>query len=46
VQGIALYKWIEQLMDPNQPDPASVEPSAEEILAELYNQTLSSDIVV
>merc|ERR1711953_1414005 len=41
VNGVALYKWVEQLMDPNQPDPESLEPTAEEILAELYNQTVS-----
>jgi len=40
VGGQALYKWIEQLMDPNQPDPASVEPTAEEMLLELYNTSV------
>jgi len=41
VNGVGLYKWVEQLLDPNQPDPESLEPTAEEILAELYNQTLN-----
>jgi hypothetical protein len=30
VAGQALYKWIAQLMDPNQPDPATLRPTAED----------------
>jgi hypothetical protein len=37
VNGQALYQWIGQLVDPNQPDPASVEPTTEDILNEMYN---------
>jgi len=34
VNGVALYKWIEQLLDPSQPDPDSLEPTAEDIAIE------------
>jgi hypothetical protein len=35
VNSVPLFKWIEQLLDPTQPDPESVEPTVEDILAEL-----------
>jgi len=31
VNNVPLYKWIEQLVDPSQPDPESVSPTAAEI---------------
>jgi hypothetical protein len=34
VDGIALYEWIGQLIDPNQPDPATVRPTTEDIIRE------------
>jgi len=35
VNGVSLYKWIEQLVDPAQPDPSSVQPTAIDIMNEM-----------
>merc|ERR1711953_672231 len=43
VDGVSLFKWIEQLMDPNQPDPDSLEPTAEDILREGMKSWRASD---
>jgi len=34
VDGIGLYQWVGQLLDPNQPDPDTVRPTTEDILRE------------
>jgi len=34
VDGVGLYQWIAQLIDPNQSDPATVRPTSEDIMAE------------
>jgi hypothetical protein len=34
VDDIYLYQWIAQLIDPDQPDPATVEPTSEDIMLE------------
>jgi len=46
VNGVALYQWIRQLLDPSQPDPSSVEPTAEDILNEMFNTTEAQRNVV
>jgi len=46
VAGVGLFKWIEQLMDPNQPDPDSVEPTAADILAEMFPNATAVTTVV
>merc|ERR1711976_358151 len=37
VDGQALYKWIGQLIDPNQPDPKSVQPTVMDIWNEMVH---------
>jgi len=44
VAGQVLYKWIAQLMDPKQPDPTTVRPTAEDYLNEESPKT--STVVV
>jgi len=46
VNGVSLFKWIEQLMDPNQPDPDSLEPTAEDILREAFPSATIDDAIV
>lgn len=46
VSGVPLFKWIEQLVDPNQPDPASVEPTAVDIWNEIYPRKTAASMVV
>jgi len=47
VQGIYLNQWIAQLLDPTQDDPATVEPSAEDIMREaMVRPERDSDIIV
>jgi hypothetical protein len=38
VDGVSLYKWIEQLVDPTQQDPSSVQPTAMDIWREEFPQ--------
>jgi len=46
VDGVSLFKWIEQLMDPHQPDPDSVEPTSEDILREMFPTSASEGALV
>jgi len=34
VDGVGLYQWVAQLIDPNQDDPATVRPTSEDIMQE------------
>jgi hypothetical protein len=34
VDGVGLYQWVAQLLDPNQDDPATVRPTSEDMLRE------------
>jgi len=46
VAGVELFKFIAQLMDPNQPDPSSVYPTAEDYFYEQFrNQTIEESVV-
>jgi len=44
VNGVNLYKWIAQLIDPNQPDPGSVQPTADDYLREVSNRNVHNEI--
>jgi hypothetical protein len=47
VAGINMNDWIAQLLDPNQDDPATVEPTTEDILREaMVRPDRDSDIIV
>jgi len=46
VAGQALYKWIAQLVDPSQPDPATVRPTAEDYWREENPNSTSLNVVV
>merc|ERR1712110_153661 len=46
VAGQALYKWIAQLVDPNQPDPATVRPTAEDYWREENPNSTFPSVVV
>lgn len=46
VDNQPLYQWIAQLIDPSKPDPASVSPTEEDILTELYPNSSSSTVIV
>jgi hypothetical protein len=39
VADIYLYQWIAQLIDPNQPDPATVEPTSADIMLEAMTRS-------
>jgi hypothetical protein len=34
VDGVGLYQWVAQLIDPDQPDPATVRPTSEDVMQE------------
>lgn len=42
VNNVPLYKWVEQLVDPSQPDPGSVLPTAAEIARAALEPSLNS----
>merc|ERR1711920_795310 len=46
VDGQSLYKWIGQLLDPNQPDPKSVQPTAMDIWNEMMHSNSTESTVV
>jgi len=46
VAGQNLYKWIAQLVDPNQPDPATVRPTSEDYWREENPNSTSLNVVV
>jgi len=51
VNGVYMYQWIAQLLDPNQPDPATVEPTSEDIMLEAMQRPAAysrqnSDVIV
>jgi len=50
VNGVKLYEWIAQLIDPSQPDPSSVQPTALDYLREVsthgvYNESVPALVV-
>jgi hypothetical protein len=46
VNNQALYQWIGQLINASKPDPASVSPTAEDILRELYPNNTAVSLIV